>query len=52
VAAQDGEDFSVAIIPETYNITTLSEKSVGDPVHLEVDVIAKYVESLTAGYTE
>lgn len=51
VAAQDGEDFSVAIIPETYNITTLSEKSVGDPVHLEVDVIAKYVESLTEGYT-
>ena len=52
VAAQDGEEFAVAIIPETYNITTLSEKSVGDPVHLEVDVIAKYVESLTEGYTE
>ena len=52
VAAQDGEEFAVAIIPETYNITTLSEKSVGDPVHLEVDVIAKYVESLTQGYTE
>jgi riboflavin synthase len=51
VAAEDGEEFAVAIIPETYNITTLSEKSVGDPVHLEVDVIAKYVESLTAGYT-
>ncbi|WP_336325979.1 riboflavin synthase [Halovenus sp. HT40] len=52
VAAQDGEKFAVAIIPETYNITTLSEKSVGNPVHLEVDVIAKYVESLTEGYTE
>lgn len=52
VAAQDGEEFAVAVIPETYNITTLSEKSVGDPVHLEVDVIAKYVESLTEGYTE
>jgi riboflavin synthase len=51
VAAQDGEEFAVAIIPETYEITTLSEKSVGDPVHLEVDVIAKYVESLTEGYT-
>ncbi|MFT4946586.1 MAG: riboflavin synthase [Natronomonas sp.] len=50
VAAQDGEEFAVAIIPETYEITTLSEKSVGDPVHLEVDVIAKYVESLTEGY--
>jgi len=52
VAAQDGERFAVAIIPETYSLTTLSEKSVDDPVHLEVDVIAKYVESLTEGYTQ
>ncbi len=51
VAAKDGQSFAVAIIPETYQITTLSEKSVGDPVHLEVDVIAKYVESLVDGYT-
>jgi riboflavin synthase len=41
----DGE-FTVAIIPETYDVTTLSEKGVGDPVHLEVDVIAKYVENM------
>lgn len=51
VAAKDRQSFAVAIIPETYQITTLSEKSVGDPVHLEVDVIAKYVESLVDGYT-
>ena len=44
------EAFTVAIIPATYELTTLSEKSVGDPVHLEVDVVAKYVESLTDGY--
>jgi len=50
VAAHDSDSFAVAIIPETYEITTLSEKAVGDPVHLEVDVIAKYVESLTEGY--
>ena len=37
---------TVAIIPTTYDLTTLSEKSVGDPVHLEVDVLAKYVERL------
>ena len=42
--------FTVAVIPATYDLTTLSEKSVGDPVHLEVDVVAKYVESLTEGY--
>jgi riboflavin synthase len=45
--ADVGEDrFSVAIIPETYAVTTLSAKAPGDPVHLEADVIAKYVESL------
>ncbi|ELZ19827.1 riboflavin synthase subunit alpha [Haloterrigena salina JCM 13891] len=37
---------TVAIIPTTYDLTTLSEKSVGDRVHLEVDVLAKYVERL------
>jgi riboflavin synthase len=46
VAARHDDRFDVAIIPTTYAETTLSEKSVGDPVHLEVDVIAKYVEQL------
>jgi riboflavin synthase len=46
VADCDSGSFGVAIIPETHDLTTLSEKSVGDPVHLEVDVVAKYVESL------
>ena len=50
VAALDGEQFAVAIIPETYDVTTLSEKSVGDPIHLEVDVVAKYVERIAEGY--
>lgn len=44
------DEFTVAIIPATYDLTTLSEKSIGDPVHLEVDVVAKYVERLTEGY--
>ncbi|MFD1511776.1 riboflavin synthase [Halomarina rubra] len=44
VAALDESGFEVAIIPATYDVTTLSEKAVGDPVHLEVDVLAKYVE--------
>ncbi|WP_436928626.1 riboflavin synthase [Halosimplex halobium] len=48
VAALDdaGGTFSVAIIPTTYHETTLSEKEVGDPVHVEVDVFAKYVERM------
>ncbi|MFP8952875.1 riboflavin synthase [Natrialbaceae archaeon A-arb3/5] len=37
---------TVAIIPTTYELTALSAKAVGDPVHLEVDVLAKYVERL------
>jgi len=49
VASLSEEDFGVAIIPETYAVTVLSDKAVGDPVHLEVDVVAKYVESMLAG---
>lgn len=44
VAECDLSAFEVAIIPETFERTTLSEKAPGDPVHLEVDVIARYVE--------
>jgi riboflavin synthase len=46
----DAGTFAVAIIPTTYDLTTLSAKEVGDPVHVEVDVVAKYVERLTEGY--
>ncbi|WP_049927937.1 riboflavin synthase [Halopiger goleimassiliensis] len=42
----DARTVTVAIIPTTYELTTLSEKAPGDPVHLEVDVLAKYVERL------
>jgi len=52
VAALDGESFEIAVVPETYDVTNLAAKAAGDPVHIEVDVIAKYVEKLTAGYTE
>lgn len=49
--AERGDDaFEIAIIPATREITTLSEKAVGDPVHLEVDVMAKYVERMVSGY--
>jgi len=39
---------SVSGIRETVARTTLGSKQVGDPVNLEVDVIAKYVERLLA----
>jgi riboflavin synthase len=42
-----GDDaFSVGLIPTTLALTTLGRKGIGDPVNLEVDVIAKYVERL------
>jgi riboflavin synthase len=47
---RDGGSFDVAIIPTTYELTTLQAKAVGDPVHVEVDVIAKYVERMLEGY--
>ncbi len=48
VASLEADRFAVAIIPATYEVTTLSETAVGDLVHLEVDVLAKYVERLLA----
>ncbi len=52
VADRTDEQVTVAIIPTTYDLTTLSAKTVGDPVHLEVDVLAKYVERLLEGHLE
>ncbi len=44
-----GDDgFEVALIPYTLAETTLGTLAIGDPVNLEVDVLAKYVERLTA----
>jgi riboflavin synthase len=44
-----GEDwFTVSLIPETLERTTLGNAAQGAPVNLEVDVVAKYVEKLVA----
>jgi riboflavin synthase len=40
------DGFAVAVIPHTLAVTTLGSKTVGDPVNLEVDIVAKYVERL------
>jgi riboflavin synthase len=51
VEVVDGPEpwFSVSLIPTTLAATTLGSRAVGDPVNLEVDVIAKYVERLLGG---
>ncbi|MET9293497.1 riboflavin synthase [Streptomyces sp. NPDC003077] len=46
-AAED--HFTVSLIPTTLALTTLGLKKPGDPVNLEVDVLAKYVERLLTG---
>jgi riboflavin synthase len=38
--------FEVSLIPTTLRETTLGSRAPGEPVNLEVDVIAKYVERL------
>ncbi|MFD4243735.1 riboflavin synthase [Streptomyces sp. NPDC058525] len=40
--------FTISLIPTTLALTTLGIKKTGDPVNLEVDVLAKYVERLLA----
>ncbi|MFJ8676171.1 riboflavin synthase [Streptomyces sp. NPDC093589] len=43
------DHFTISLIPTTLALTTLGIKQVGDPVNLEVDVLAKYVERLLGG---
>jgi len=49
VASLGAQDFTVSLIPETLSRTTLGRRGVGEPVNLEVDVLAKYVERMLAG---
>ena len=46
VAALHEDGFDVAVIPHTSEVTNLGVKRPGDPVNVEVDVLAKYVERL------
>ncbi len=46
VASLSKDRFSVAIIPHTYQQTTLSDLKVSDGIHIETDVLARYVERL------
>jgi riboflavin synthase len=46
VAKIEGTRVTVAIIPHTAKVTNLKSLQRGDPVNLEVDVVAKYVEKM------
>ena len=52
VAKIEGTRVDVAIIPHTVDMTNLKSLKRGDPVNLEVDVIAKYVEKMMKGDSE
>ncbi|REL39233.1 riboflavin synthase [Rhodohalobacter sp. SW132] len=43
VARNEENRFTVAIIPYTWDFTTLSSKKEGDPVNLEFDIFGKYI---------
>ena len=49
VAKIEGAEVTVAIIPHTCQMTNLQSLKVGDPLNLEVDMIAKYVEKMMQG---
>lgn len=46
VAAVDGAEIEIALIPHSLDATTLGLRRVGEEVNLEIDVLAKYVEKL------
>ena len=48
VAELSDDAFAVALVPHTLEATTLSALRPGQPVNLEADVLAKYVERLVA----
>lgn len=52
VNAVDDAGFEVALIPHTVSHTRFSATRVGDPVNLEVDLIARYAERLLQARTE
>ena len=52
VANVNDTSFSIAIIPHTWEVTNLSNKTAGDSVNIEVDVLAKYVERQRIHTTE
>lgn len=49
VASINDSRVEIAIIPHTYQATNLHALRAGDPLNIEVDVLAKYAEKMAAG---
>lgn len=52
VAALDETSFGIAMIAHTQQVVTMGTQQVGEPVNLEVDIIAKYVERVSSAWGE
>jgi riboflavin synthase len=52
VAAIEGSHVEIAVIPHTWHSTNLRALRDGDPVNIEVDVLAKYAEKMAHGRTQ
>jgi riboflavin synthase len=52
VASIEGRRVEIAIIPHTWQATNLRALHNGDPVNIEVDVLAKYAEKMAHGKTQ
>jgi riboflavin synthase len=50
VVAPNGPEFEVAVIPHTFESTNLGQMKPGDAVNYELDIVAKHIARLTAGY--
>ncbi len=50
VAALDETSFGIAMIAHTQHVVTMGSQQVGEPVNLEVDIIAKYVERISSAW--
>ena len=48
VNAVDDTGFEVALVPHTLQHTAFASTAIGDPVNLEIDLVARYVERLLA----
>lgn len=52
VNSVDDKSFDINVIPHTFEVTTLGDLKPGDQVHIEVDLIARYLERLLTGQSK
>lgn len=52
VAALDETSFGIAMIAHTQSVVTMGAQAVGEPVNIEVDIIAKYVERISSAWRD